>query len=129
VNGAVTNRISATAMVGYGASLYDQGDDGEAVYGLLRGIWKATETLNATLSYTHSISNTFVGNFYTRHSFNLGTQGMFDGRFLLGVDGGLSFLSFGTPVTRDGMPLGMNSDGSFERDDVLVTGKLFGEYR
>jgi len=125
INGAFTQRLSLTAMVGYAAGFYDEFDEFESLIAQLELRWQISDTVRTALGYDRDFFPSFVGNSYRRDRGYLNLQVLLGGVFLMGAEASVALVDFGSPVDITGMPLGDPA----ERKDVRFEASLFGEYR
>jgi len=127
VNGALTQRFSLLAMVGYGVGLYQTGDDYESVVGQLELRFRLSPQVNLSLGYDRDFFRSFIGGFYLRDQGYAEFQLLGGGAFLLGLRGSVSSLSYGAALDASGDPLG--AGGTSDRSDVRAAASVFAEYR
>jgi len=131
VNGAVTTRLSLTAMLGYGAGWYDVRDDFESAVAQVELRWQATTNFRLVAGYDRNFRPSFVGNFMRADRGYANFQLLLGGAFLLGGEASVSLLDFGVPVLGSdaSTALGSNPDGTVTRSDVRLSASVFSEYR
>ncbi len=131
INGAITTRLSLSAMVGYGAGWFDARDDFDSVVGQAELRWQATSNFRLSLGYDRNFRPSYVGNFMRADRAYASAQLLLAGSFMLGAEASLSLLDFGVPVLGSDVrtALGSNPDGSVSRSDVRLSGSIFAEYR
>lgn len=131
VNGAITNTLSASALVGYAAGMYSQGGDAQDFIAQGEVRWQFLPNGRVNLGYDRSLFASYIGNYYRQDRVYTNAQMMFLGRLMMGAELSLGFVSYGTPVLRSDptQPLGSNPDGTVDRDDIRLVGSLFAEYR
>jgi hypothetical protein len=127
VNGALTQRFSLMAMVGYGVGLYETGDDYESVVGQLELRFRLSPQVNLSVGYDRDFFRSFVGGFYLRDQGYAEFQLLGGGSFLLGLRGSVWCLNYGTALDVDGDPLG--AEGTSDRSDIRAAASVFAEYR
>ncbi len=131
LNGAFTNRLSFTAMVGYAAGWYDARDDFDSIVAQAEVRWQIAGATRFTLGFDRNFAPSYIGNFMRIDRGYIGLQTTFGGSFVLGVDGSIGLIGFGIPV-RGGdtsVALGSNPDGTADRSDLRATASVFAEYR
>lgn len=132
LNGAITNKFSMMALFGYSAGFFSRGDDFEAFVGQVEGRFQLTESSKIAFGYDRSVFGSYIGNFYRQDRFYANASLTLIGKILLGVDVSAALLSFGVPISANGVtPLGYNSDDMNDpsRRDTRFVASLFGEYR
>ncbi|MEM9195591.1 MAG: outer membrane beta-barrel protein [Myxococcota bacterium] len=127
VNGSITNTLSASVLVGYHAGFYDFGDEFESVAAQAEIRWQATPTTRFALGYDGDYSFSIAGGFARRDRGYANFQLLLGGAFLLGIEGSVANIDFGTQLDAAGNPLG--AGGVSERSDIQIIGSLFAEYR
>jgi hypothetical protein len=130
INGAITNTLSVSAMVGYAGGWFDVRDDIDSFVAQAELRWQATTGLKMAFGYDRNFTPSYVGNFMRNDRTYLNAQLLIGGSFLVGAEASLGFISFGVPVAADGrMELGTNPDGSTTRSDIRLSTSAFAEYR
>ncbi len=130
INGAFTNRLSLSLMVGYAAGWYGTRDDFDSVAAQAELRWQASSNVKFALGYDRNFSPSYIGNFMRTDRGYVNFQLMLGGSFLVGADASLGLVAFGVPVAADGTTaLGSNTDGSTNRSDIRVATGIFAEYR
>jgi len=124
INGAFTNRLSLSALVGYAAGWFDVQDDFESVVAQLELRWQASASARFALGYDRNFTPSYIGNFMRVDRGYVNFQLMIGGSFLVGAEASLGLLDFGTPIAPDGTLL-----GNGERSDIRLSTSLFAEYR
>lgn len=150
VNGLVTDRFAVLAMVGYGASFFDdkvpdvQQFDSVIAQADLKwfltaspGIQRASElglALSAvSIGFTRDFENSYLGNYDILDRGYLKLDYMFAGRFALQLQGGVGAQQFpvlfwlNPATTPGGPPVATLRGQGFT--DVVADASLFGEYR
>ena len=81
-NGAITERFSLTALIGYGAGFYKVGEDYDGVLARVDTRWRPRPTIGLTAGYLRDIRPSFIGNFVTINRLHATAQftGNFDSR-------------------------------------------------
>ncbi len=136
LNGAITESITAQAMVGYSAGFYPQividgttyRQDFDSIVAQLELGWTIMEGMRLSIGYDRDFFPSYIGNYYSRDRGYLNFQMLLGGAFLLAADFDVGYVDFGlirggTP----GMPIIDTTAGV--RNDIRVGGGLFAEYR
>jgi hypothetical protein len=141
LNGLVTDRFSLVALVGWGASFYDNSSGNVPQYDSViaqaelkwflsasPGIAQSTD-LGLALSsiavgYTRDFANSYLGNFYGQDRGYLRFSYFFSGRTLVTLDGGVAAIEYPTMTW---LATGDPRHAAFT--DVRADATLFGEYR
>lgn len=126
VNGALTQTLGVTAMIGYAAGFYDVADDFDNVTLNLRTLWKPRPTLSFSLSYQRLFRPSPIGNFTRSNVFSLTGQSLIGSSFLLGANASLSLDQSGIALAPDGMTAIGND---LRREDIRINASIFAEYR
>lgn len=131
LNGVITTRLSASAMIGYGAGFFSdvRVADYESLIAQLELRWQISEAARLALGYDRAFFPSFVGQFVRRDRGYLNFQLLLSGQFLLGAEVAVGLFDFGTPLNFAGAPLGSTPGGNTARSDVMLIGSLFAEYR
>jgi len=125
-SGALTERFSLTAMIGYAAGFYQfGGDDYDGVIARLESIWRPRPTIALIAGYDRDFVSSFIGNFTEFNRLHLTTRFVLSGALQLGVRASVSFDKSGLALAPDGTLLG---DQPY-RKDIRVQVGIFGEYR
>jgi hypothetical protein len=145
LNGLITDRFAALALVGWGASFYDTSklkteSQYDSVIGQAElkwfltaspGIAAASEMTLAlstiSLGYARDFSNSYLGNYYGSDRGYLRFDYFFGGRALVSLAGGLGAVEYPKMYWLDPMNLGKLRSNSFT--DLRADATLFGEYR
>lgn len=142
LNGAITNNISLTGMVGYAAgfftsptpSMYVQNYDN--VVGQLQLSWNIVPGTRVALGYNRSYNTAVLGNYASNDRGYISFSTVVGGVFLLGVDADVAYVDYGVIVGPSGsLPCSVGSSGPVggacipSREDVRVTASIFAEYR
>lgn len=126
LNGAFTNRLSASVMVGYAAGFYGSTvDNFESIVGQAELRWQASENVKFAIGYDRNFHSSYIGNFNRVDRGYINFQLLLGGSFLIGAEASVGYVDFGTPLAPDGTPLGNPA----ERTDIRVSTSLFAEYR
>jgi hypothetical protein len=124
-NGAITERFSLTAMIGYAAGFYKIGQSFDDVIARVELRWQARPTIGLSLSYDRDVLPSFIGNFVVINRLHANTTFTLMGALRLGVQGWVSFDKSGLALSPDGTLLGNQPF----REDTRVYVGVFGEYR
>ncbi|MBT8470514.1 MAG: hypothetical protein HKN10_18605 [Myxococcales bacterium] len=124
-NGAITERFSLTAMIGYAAGFYKIGQDFDDVIARVELRWQARPTIGLSLSYDRDVRPSFIGNFVLINRLHASTTFTLMGALQLGVKAWVSFDDTGLALSPDGTLLGSEPT----RDSTRVYVGIFGEYR
>ncbi|MEM7677652.1 MAG: hypothetical protein AAF449_16775, partial [Myxococcota bacterium] len=126
INGAVTEKIGFTAMVGYTAGFFDSDatDDFDNVLAHLELQYRPRRSLNFALGYRRGFRSSFIGNFVKSDRIYLTSQLTLGGSFLVGANVAVSFDESGLALAPDGDALGTQQ----RRSDTRLFGSLFMEY-
>ncbi|MEM9861393.1 MAG: hypothetical protein AAF938_07245 [Myxococcota bacterium] len=127
VNGAITDRIGFTAMVGSGAGFFenDSTDDFDNVLVHTELQYSPRRTVQLRLGYRRDFRSSFIGNFTRSNRIYLGGQVLVGSSFLLGAQTAVSFDQSGQALDPDGDALG----NQINRSDTRFFANLFAEYR
>jgi hypothetical protein len=136
LNGAITENITAMAMVGYAAGFYPQfviggapiDQDYDSIVAQVELGWTIMEGMRIAIGYDRDFFPSVLGNYYSRDRGYLNFQMLLGGAFLLALDFDAGYVDFG--LIRGGdpsMPIIDTTAG--RREDVRVGGGLFAEYR
>jgi len=125
LNGALTETLAFTALVGYAAGFYDVADDYDNVEATAVLKWKPRRTMSFSLGYNRGFAPSFLGNFVKSDRVFLNSQLLVSGRFLLGFDLSVAFAETGTALTAAMGDLGNERT----RSDVMFNAGLYSEYR
>ncbi|MFZ1865608.1 MAG: hypothetical protein WAU39_15400, partial [Polyangiales bacterium] len=124
-NGALTERFSLTASVGYAVGFYDLGSDFDGVIARAEARWRPRPTITLSGGYDRDYVPSYIGNFYLMNRLYLNTAFVVSGALELGVKGWVAFDKSGLAVTPDGTFLGNQP----YRKDIRVWAGFFAEYR
>lgn len=124
-NGAITERFSLTAMIGYAAGVYDVGDDYDGVIARLDTRWRPRPTITLIAGFDRDYRPSFIGNYTLMNRLYANVRFALGGAFQLGVRTWVSFDESGLAMSPDGTLLGNQPN----RDDIRVYAGIFGEYR
>lgn len=124
-NGAITERFSLTAMIGYAAGFYKIGQNFDDVIARVELRWQARPTIGVSLSYDRDVRPSYIGNFVLLNRLHASTTFTLMGALQLGVKAWVSFDKSGLALRPDGTLLGSDPF----RKDIRVYAGIFGEYR
>lgn len=140
LNGAITNELSLSGMIGYAAGWYllpsgvdpavraNYAQDYESIVAQVEARWQIADGIRLSFGYDRDFFSSFVGNYYSRDRGYASFQALIAGSFLLGIDADVAYLDYGNPVTPDGTPIGPTGMAP-HREDIRVGAALFAEYR
>ncbi len=140
INGLITERFSALAMIGWGASFYDTTLPSQPQFDSVLaqaeirwflsaspGIANATDLglalSSIALGYTRDFQNSYFGSFYTQDRGYLKFYYLFSGRAVLTLEGGVGAIEYPTLFWTT------NAVRHAPFTDVRADAALFGEYR
>ncbi len=124
-NGAITERFSLSALIGYAAGFYELGDDFDGVIARVEARWQPRPTITLSGGYDRNYVPSFIGNFTLMNRLYLETSFILSGALELGIKTWASFDESGLAVTPDGALLGNVP----YREDIRVYAGFFAEYR
>jgi hypothetical protein len=124
-NGALTERFSLTAGIGYTAGFYQFASDFDGVIARLDTRWRARPTITLTAGYVRDIRPSYIGNFTTINRIHASARFTLSGALRLGLKASVSFDKSGLALSPDGTLLGNEP----YRQDIRVRAAVFGEYR
>ena len=124
-NGAITERFSLTAMLGYAAGFYKIGEDFDDVVANVDLRWQARPQIFLALGYVRDVRPSFIGNFVLINRLQATSRFVLLGALELGIKGWVSFDKSGLALSPDGTLLGTEPN----RKDTRVYAGIFGEYR
>jgi len=124
-NGAITERFSLTAMLGYAAGFYKVGQNFDDVIARVELRWQARPTIGVSLSYDRDIVPSYIGNFVLLNRLHAKTTFTLIGALQLGLQAWASIYKTGLALSPDGTLLG---DQPFRKGTRVYAG-IFGEYR
>lgn len=124
-NGALTERFSLTAMIGYAAGFYEFASDFDGVIARVDTRWRPRPTISFKAGYDRSIRPSFIGNFTTMNRLYANAGFVLSGALQLGLTTWVSFDKSGLAIRPDGTLLGNEP----YRQDIRVYAGIFGEYR
>lgn len=124
-NGALTEKFSLTAAVGYAMGLYEIGDDFDGVTARLEARWRPRPSITLKMGYDRDYIPSFIGNFTLANRLHADASFVMLGALELGITTWVSFDKSGLAIAPDGTLLGNQP----YREDIRFYAGLFGEYR
>lgn len=124
-NGALTERFSLSAIIGYAVGFYRLGDDFDGVIATVDARWRPRPTILFNAGFDRDFRPSFIGNFTEMNRLYTNTSFILKGALELGIKGWVSFDKSGLALASDGTLLGTEPF----RKDIRVYAGLFGEYR
>jgi hypothetical protein len=124
-NGALSERFSLTALIGYAAGFYTIGEDFDGVIARVSTVWRARPTITLTAGYDRNYIPSFIGNFALINRLSADAKFVLAGAFELGLRTWVSFDKSGLAISPDGTLLGNEP----YRESIRVYAGIFGEYR
>ena len=139
-NGAFTKELSTTIAAGYGGVFFSDGfrnADDVVLQAIIN--WNPSERVGMHVGYGRTIESSLLGNTKRINDINAGLKVNAGGVFLVGLNGALKFVDYGTDYTQQSIyanytgliagesRLGYTADTS--RNDVVLDLDLNGEYR
>ncbi len=124
-NGALTERFSLTAMIGYAAGFYQIADNFDGVIARLEARWNARPTIRFTAGFERAFRPSFIGNYVQLNRLEADTRFIVSGALQLGIRAWVTFDKSGLALAPDGSLLGTEP----YRKDTRVYAGLFAEYR
>lgn len=140
LNGAITNELSLSGMIGYAAGFFTSplvagpiayAQEYDSVVAQVEARWQISEGLRLAIGYDRDFFAAFLGNYYSRDRGYANFQALIAGSFILGLEADVGYLDYGNPIAPDGTPIGIpgGSTDAAHREDIRVTAGLFAEYR
>ena len=130
INGAVTQAVSLTGMVGYSAGFFDQGADygtgRDALTARLEGRFRPRENLQLKVGYQRRFHQSFIGNSARHDRMYLGGRLTLGGVFVTGVDFAATRTVTGAALAADGTLLDPTRS---TRSAWRLTTDVYAEYR
>ena len=124
-NGALTERLSMTALIGYTAGFFALADDFDGVVARVDFRWQARPTIQVLAGYERNFRPSFIGNYYQLNRLFAESTFIVAGAFRLGLTGWVSFDKSGLALTPDGTLLGDQPN----RKGLRAHAGIIGEYR
>jgi hypothetical protein len=125
-NGALTERFSLTAMIGYAAGFYELASDFDGVIARVDTRWQPRPTVSLVAGFDRDILPSFIGNFTAMNRLYANAGFTLAGALQLGLKTWVSFDKSGLALSPDGTLLDPNEP---YRQDIRVYAGIFGEYR
>jgi len=137
LNGAITNDVSLTGMIGYAAGFFNnpspttyvQNYDGLVAQAQLS--WQIVQGTRLALGYDRNYNTAQLGNYNSTDRGFVAFSTVIGGVFLLNVGGDVGYVDYGiiAPPPGSTMQVGSDSHGNPSRQDVRVNASIFAEYR
>lgn len=124
-NGALTERLSMTALIGYTAGFFALADDFDGVVARVDFRWQPRPTIQVLAGYERNFRPSFIGNYYQLNRLFAESTFIVAGAFRLGLTGWVSFDKSGLALTPDGALLGNQPN----RKGLRAHAGIIGEYR
>lgn len=124
-NGALTERFSLSALIGYAAGFYELAGDFDGVIAYVDARWRPRPTIQLLAGYDRDIRPSWIGNFTTMNRLFADATFTLAGAFQLGLRSWVSFDKSGLAVAPDGTLVGNQPF----RKDIRFYAAVFGEYR
>jgi hypothetical protein len=124
-NGALTDRLSLTVMLGYTAGFYSLASNFDGVIARVEARWRPRPTVELVGGYDRDFRPSFIGNYTEANRLYLDLRFVLSGALQLGLKGWVSFDKSGLALDPDGGFLGNEPN----RKDTRAFVGLFGEYR
>ena len=124
-NGAITERFSLTAMIGYAVGFYEIGSDFDGVIARIDARWRPRPTITFVAGFDRDYRPSFIGNYTLMNRLYADVRFVVSGALQLGLKTWVSFDQSGLAIRPDGTLLGTTPT----RDDTRVHAGIFGEYR
>ena len=124
-NGAITERFSLTAMIGYAAGFYTIGESFDDVIARADLRWKARPNIEVSTGFDRVVRPSFIGNYAVVNRLHLDAQFILLGALQIGFENWVSFDKSGLALNPDGSLLGNQP----YRQDIRVNVNIFAEYR
>jgi hypothetical protein len=151
LNGLLTDRFAVTALVGWGASFYDNKINAQPQYDSVigqaelkwflsasPGVAQASEIglalSSVAIGYTRDFVNSYLGDYYGQDRGYLRFSYFFSGRTLVTLEGGAAAIEypdmfFGPATVAPGAPAPTLVERHSAFTDTRIDGTLFSEYR
>jgi len=124
-NGAITERLSLTAMLGYAVGFYQIGQDFDDVVARVDASWQPRPTVSFSAGYDRDVRPSYIGNFALFNRLHANLRFIVSGALQLGLKTWVSFDKSGLALSPDGTLLG---ETPFRKDTRVYAG-IFGQYR
>jgi hypothetical protein len=126
-NGAITERFSLTAMIGYAVGFYEIGNDFDGVIARVETRWRPRPTIALVAGYNRDYRPSFIGNFTLVNRLFADAQFTLAGALQLGLRAWVSFDKSGLALAPTLPPTLLGNEPY--RKDTRVYAGIFGEYR
>ena len=124
-NGAITERFSLAAMIGYAAGFYQIGENFDGVIARIDTRWRPRPTIGLNAGFDRDYRLSFIGNFTLMNRLYANVRFTLAGALRLGLTTWVSFDKSGLALRPDGTLLGNQPF----REDIRLYAGIFGEYR
>jgi hypothetical protein len=124
-NGALTERFSLSAFLGYAVGFYGLGDDFDGVTARVEARWRPRPTVMVVGGYDRDYIPSYIGNFTLMNRLYTETRFIVSSALELGIKGWVSFDKSGLAITPDGVLLGNQP----YREDIRLFAAFFAEHR
>ncbi|MCU0661411.1 MAG: hypothetical protein MUC50_03690 [Myxococcota bacterium] len=94
LQGLLTDRVGLSLFVGYGAGMYDRGDEFDSVIATAELMAFITPTATVRLGGQRDFYDSFYSNFYVKNGGYLGYEQLFGGMFLAALRGSVYYRQF-----------------------------------
>ncbi len=125
-NGALTERFSMGAFLGYTAGFYRLASDFDGMTARVDVRWRPRPTISFVAGYDRDFIPSFIGNFTQVNRLFADTNFVLAGALQLGIKAWVSFDKSGLALDENGNLLDPNNP---YREDIRVFVGIFGEYR
>jgi TonB family protein len=100
LNGALTENISLSAMIGYAAGFFfdnsaTYAQEYDSVVAMVEGRWQVSPDVRLSLGYDRDFHAAFLGNYYSRDRGYATFQSLIGGAFMLAIDADVGYLDYG----------------------------------
>ena len=130
LNGAITQAVSVTGMVGYSAGFFDTGADygigRDALTARLEARFRPRDNLSLKVGYQRRFNQSFIGNFARHDRMYLGGQLTLGGAFTTGIDFSATRTVTGAALAADGTLLDPTRNS---RQAWRLITDIYAEYR
>lgn len=124
-NGALTNTLSLTTLVGYAVGFYDALQDFDDVTARVSAQWTPRPTISVDGGYIRDVLPSYIGNFTVINRLQANAKFTASGVLSIGIGAWVSFDKSGLALAPDGSFLGTQP----RREDIRTRIALWGEYR
>jgi hypothetical protein len=126
-NGAITERFSLTAMIGYAVGFYEIGNDFDGVIARVETRWRPRPTIALVAGYNRDYRPSFIGNFTLVNRLFADAQFTLAGALQLGLRAWVSFDQSGLALAPT-LPPTLLGNQPYRKDTRVYAG-IFGEYQ